>query len=80
VLHTEGGWSAMLRLPGTQREEDWVTQFLCEKNVLMQPGFFFDMPSEAYAVASLIVEPSEFQEGISRLRQLVADHRCISDS
>lgn len=78
VLHTEGGWSAVLRLPGTRREEDWIMQLLRQQNVLMQPGFFFDMPSEAYAVASLIVGPSEFQEGISRLRRLVAGHRYKS--
>ncbi|MBV8865636.1 MAG: pyridoxal phosphate-dependent aminotransferase [Acidobacteriaceae bacterium] len=71
ILHTEGGWSALLRLPSIQREEDWINRLLSEKNVLMQPGFFFDMPSEAYAVASLIIDRSEFQEGISRLRQLV---------
>ncbi len=78
VLHTEGGWSAILRLPATQREEDWITQSLREQNVLLQPGFFFDMPCEAYAVASLIAGASEFREGISRLRRLVAGDRCES--
>lgn len=72
VLHAEGGWSAMLRFPATQREGEWITRLLREQNVLLQPGFFFDMPFEAYAVASLIVESTNFEEGISRLRRLIA--------
>ncbi len=71
VLHVEGGWSVMLRIPAVQREEDWIIQLLREKNVLMQPGFFFDMPHEAYAVASLVAEAADFREGIGRLRALV---------
>ena len=70
VLDTEGGWSAMLQLPRTRTEEDWLLRLLTEKDVLLQPGFFFDMPSEAYAVASLITEPAKFEEGIERLREL----------
>ena len=71
MLHTEGGWSLILQLPQTRREEEWLAGLLEEENVVLQPGFFFDMPSEAYAVASLIVDPTVFREGIGRLQRYV---------
>lgn len=70
ALHTEGGWSVLLQLPSKQSGEQWVEQLLQEENVLLQPGFFFDLPGEAYTVASLITEPPEFDEGLERLRNL----------
>ncbi len=74
VLHVEGGWSIILQLPKTLGEEQWVWEMLQRQNVLLQPGFFFDMSAEAYAVASLITDPEIFEEGIARLRQFVSGH------
>lgn len=71
ALYTEAGWSAVIRLPATRREEDWVFALLREKQVIAQPGYFFDMPGGAYAVVSLITPEEEFREGISRLRRLM---------
>ena len=71
VLHTEGGWSMILHLPRTRTEEEWIRGLLEEENVILQPGYFFDIASEAYAVASLIVEQATFREGIERLRRHV---------
>jgi len=71
VLHTEGGWSLILQLPNTRSEEDWMLRLLEEQDTLLQPGFFFDMPPQPYAVASLITEPGVFSDGINRLRHLV---------
>lgn len=73
VLHTEGGWSAIMQLPRTVPEEVWVSRLLQEQNVLVQPGYFFDMPSEAYLVVSLITPPAAFEEGIVRLSALVSE-------
>ena len=72
VLHVEGGWSVILQLPRTRGEEQWLLALLREQDVLLQPGYFFDMPSEAYAVASLITEPAIFQQGIRRTRDFVS--------
>ena len=72
VLHTEGGWSAIIQLPRTRGEEQWLLALLRDRNVLLQPGYFFDMPSEAYAVASLITDPEIFREGIRRARDFVS--------
>jgi aspartate/methionine/tyrosine aminotransferase len=71
ALYTEAGWSTVIRLPATRREEDWVFALLREKQVIAQPGYFFDMPGGAYAVVSLITPEEEFREGISRLRCLM---------
>ncbi len=72
-LHTEGGWTVILQLPRNRSEEEWLMRLLTEQNVLLQPGFFFDMAAEAYAVASLITQPDQLTEGIRRLRHLIQD-------
>jgi alanine-synthesizing transaminase len=70
-LHTEGGWSAIIQLPNTSSEDLWLTRLIEEQNVVLQPGYFFDMDSESYVVASLITAADIFDEGISRLRELL---------
>ena len=35
--------------------------------VLVHPGYFFDFPSEAFLVVSLLTPHAEFREGIGRL-------------
>ncbi len=72
-LHTEGGWSAIVQLPCTVSEETWVARLIDEQGVIVQPGYFFDMASEAYVVVSLITPPDEFDDGIIRLGALVAN-------
>ncbi len=66
-LYTEGGWSAILRLPRTSTEDTWVTRFAEEHDVIVQPGYFFDMGSEPYVVVSLITAPEILEEGIRRI-------------
>jgi alanine-synthesizing transaminase len=67
VLEVEGGWYAILRVPRTRPEEDWVTTLLRERNVLVQPGFFYDFESEAFLVLSLLTEVETFREGVCRI-------------
>ncbi len=74
VLPVGGGWSAIIQLPQIQSEESWVISLLDEENVLVQPGYFFDMASEAYVVISLITTPELFQEGVEGLKILLT--RC----
>lgn len=69
-LTCEGGWSAIVRLPATHDEERWWLRILEECEMLVQPGYFFDMASEPYMVVSLLSAPADFEEGISRLHQL----------
>lgn len=73
VLDVEGGWYAVLRLPGTQTEDEWVLGLLCSHRVLVHPGSFFDFDSEPYCVLSLLTEPSVFARGIETLRDACAE-------
>jgi aspartate/methionine/tyrosine aminotransferase len=67
LLPVEGGWYAILRLPRTSSEEEWVLTFLERDNVLVQPGYFYDFPFEAHVVVSLLASPAIFQDGIGRM-------------
>jgi alanine-synthesizing transaminase len=66
LLDAEGGWTAILRVPKTRTEEEWVL-LLLGAGVLVHPGFFFDLPDEAYLVVSLLVPPAVLSDGITRL-------------
>jgi aspartate/methionine/tyrosine aminotransferase len=68
VLNIEGGWYAVVQVPRTRTEEEWVLQLLEERNVVVQPGFFFDFESEAFLVLSLLTLEDTFAEGLRRLR------------
>jgi hypothetical protein len=67
LLESEGGWSAVLRVPRTLSEEERVLRLLEEQDVLVHPGYFFDFPSEAYLVLSLLPAPDVFAEGVERI-------------
>jgi alanine-synthesizing transaminase len=70
-LHTEGGWSAVVQLPKNLSEDAWIGKLLENQNVIVQPGYFFDMPGEACVIVSLITPPDDFREGMRLLRELV---------
>jgi aspartate/methionine/tyrosine aminotransferase len=66
LLEPDGGWSAVLRLPATRPEEEWVMALLDEKDVLVHPGYFFDFPGEAFVVLSLLPPPDAFADAVHR--------------
>lgn len=67
ILDVEGGWYATLQVPRTRTEEEWVLHLLGERDVLVQPGFFYDFENEAYLVVSLLTAPEIFRAGAIRL-------------
>jgi hypothetical protein len=67
LLEPEGGWYAVLRVPATIPEEERVVRLLEAHDVLVHPGYFFDFPSEAFLVASLLTPPRAFAAGIDRV-------------
>ena len=69
-LHVEGGWYATLQVPRTMSEEEWALTLLDRRDVLVQPGFYFDFESEAFLVLSLLTQPDIFAEGLRRLLEL----------
>ncbi len=67
LLPADGGWSAVLRVPATQSEEDRVCELVERHGVLVHPGYFFDFPSEAFLVLSLLPETEVFGDGVLRV-------------
>jgi alanine-synthesizing transaminase len=63
----EGGWSAVVRFLPPENGEDLALFLLEAVGVLVQPGWFFDFGREDVVVLSLIVDPSDFDEGLARI-------------
>jgi hypothetical protein len=67
-LRVEGGWSAIVRLPNVV--EDWATTLLETEQLVVQPGWLYDL-AEAHVVVSLLTESARFEEGVARLMRSV---------
>ena len=67
VLSVEGGWSAIVQVPQLRTEEALVLELLEKDDVLVHPGYFFDLAREAFIVVSLLVEPARFDRAIAAL-------------
>jgi len=68
LLQVEGGWYVTLQVPRIRSEEEWALHLL-DRDVLVQPGFFYDFESEAFLVVSLLTHPNVFREGLERIRR-----------
>jgi aspartate/methionine/tyrosine aminotransferase len=58
-LPVEGGWTAVITAD--------AERLLQERNVLIQPGYFYDFESSAYSVVSLLTKPETFAAGIAAI-------------
>ena len=67
ALPVEAGWYAVIRLPGTRSEEDWVVELLETHGVLTHPGYFYDFENAPFIVVSLLPSPQVFAQAISAL-------------
>jgi aspartate/methionine/tyrosine aminotransferase len=67
LLPVEGGWSAVIRVPGVRAEDALVIDLVRQQHVLAHPGYFFDFPHEAFVVVSLLPPEAIFAEGLERL-------------
>ncbi len=61
------GWSAVVRVPAVEAEEELVLRLLGDHGVLVHPGYFFEFPHEAFLVASLLPAEGVFRDGVARL-------------
>lgn len=68
IVSAPAGWSAVLRVPAVEPEEEVVLRLLDRHGVLVHPGYFFDFPHEAFLVLSLLPDRSTFAEGVERLK------------
>jgi len=71
LLHSDGGWAAVLRVPRTRSEEEWCLELLA-RGVIVHPGHFYDFPDEAYLVVSLLPEPGEFAAAVEEVAAIDA--------
>lgn len=71
VLPVEGGWSLLVRVPAARSEEQMVLDLLEHERVLVHPGFFFDLPHEAFLVVSLLPQSDIFADGFARMLRQV---------
>ena len=67
LLPSDGGWSAVLRVPRHPSEEERVLRLLEGPGLYVHPGFFFDFPTEAFLVVSLLVPEDAFARGAAIL-------------
>jgi alanine-synthesizing transaminase len=71
LLHADGGWSAVLRVPATSTEEQFALDLIERHGVVVHPGYFFDFAHEAFVVVSLLPDPSTFENGIDLMLERV---------
>ncbi|MDA1183937.1 MAG: pyridoxal phosphate-dependent aminotransferase [Acidobacteria bacterium] len=67
LLRTEGGWSAVVRVPATRTEEQLALDLLGAERILVHPGYFFGFPRESHLVVSLLPPPDVFESAIARM-------------
>ena len=67
VLRAEGGWCAVVRIPATRTEEQFVIHLLESERILVHPGYFFDFHSEAFVVVSLLPAEDLFARAFPRV-------------
>jgi aspartate/methionine/tyrosine aminotransferase len=72
ILHTGGGWSAVVRVPATRSEEALTLELLARERVLVHPGFFFDFAREAFIVVSLLPRTDIFADAFERALRLAS--------
>ncbi|MCU1246728.1 MAG: hypothetical protein JWN02_2638 [Acidobacteria bacterium] len=72
LLPVEGGWSAVLRVPRMESDEELALRLLGKESVVVHPGYFFDFPTDGYLVVSLLTPPPIFEEGMRRIVEQTA--------
>ena len=66
-LACEGGWTAILRVPALQSDEELAIALLKERGVQVHPGHFYDFAQPGHIALSSIVPEQEFAEGTRRV-------------
>jgi alanine-synthesizing transaminase len=66
-LQVDGGWYVVLRVPATRSDESLAVDLLEKAGVLVQPGYFYDFPTDGYLVLSLITPEGDFNAGLRRI-------------
>lgn len=67
LLSNEGGWYAVLKVPATTSDEQWVLDLLTHCGVYLYPGYFFDFEQEGYLILSLLPQKDIFERAVKIL-------------
>ncbi len=67
VLGREGGWVAIIAMQNGISDEEMVCRLLELDQVLVHPGYFYDVDADSCLVISLLTRPDRFMTGIDRL-------------
>ena len=62
----DGGWSVVLRVPCLGGPDDLALALL-DHDVLVHPGYFYDLPHDGYVVLSLLAPEGDVREGLEAL-------------
>ena len=73
LLESAGGWYAVLRVPRTTTDEEWVLSLLEERGISLFPGYFFDFEEEGFLVVSLLPEEPDFRRGFTEAAKFIND-------
>ncbi|MEK7867619.1 MAG: pyridoxal phosphate-dependent aminotransferase [Planctomycetota bacterium] len=76
VLASDGGWYALLQLPGPETDEAQTQRWLNEIDVLAHPGFFFGVEDREVAVLSLLTPVNDFDRAMRKLGQFWTGMEC----
>jgi aspartate/methionine/tyrosine aminotransferase len=71
VLNVEAGWYAIV---AHGNGDGFAELLLKERDVLVQPGYFYDFEEAGYLVLSLLTRPEAFREGAGRI---VSSEWCV---
>ncbi len=74
VFRVEGGWYAILQLPRKNNDEDWAEQILIKKNIIVQPGHFYDFERESCIIVSLLTISKIFKGSLEEIRKFVQEY------
>jgi len=66
VRPPDGGWSVVLRVPSLGEPDD-LPLALLERDVLVHPGYFYDLPHDGYVVLSLLAPEADVRQGLDVL-------------
>jgi alanine-synthesizing transaminase len=62
----DGGWSLVLRVPSLGDPDDLPLAMLA-RDVLVHPGYFYDLPHDGYVVLSLLTPEADVRAGLDVL-------------
>jgi alanine-synthesizing transaminase len=71
LLHADGGWYGVLRIPSSGSDEEIAIQLLQQHQTLVHPSHFYDFPGQNHLVLSLITPEQDFRAGVQNLLRML---------